>query len=96
MNLIVAKRNEVKFYSMKAGNEIKRNFTTEKTVGNDMKFRFKMFRNFFIVAHLSRGPPLKIHVTMVSCRSLCAMRLACKACSSHGMSPTFHGLVSSA
>ena len=53
-----------------------------------------VFRNFSIVTHLYRRPPLKIHVTMVNGRLVCLMWLACKAGSSYGMSPTFLGLAS--
>ena len=64
--------------------EAKRNFTTEK---NSTK---RNFVSKFFDRHLS-----KIYVSMVNC-AVCSMLLACKACLSNGMSPTFHDLVSSA
>ena len=48
------------------------------------------------VAAWSSAMPPSGNNNMVGDCSGCSMRLACKACSSHGMSPTFHGLVSSA
>ena len=72
------RRFETKFYLRK--NSSKRN---EKIFG------VKIFRNFSIVTHECHGPLSKIHVTMVDGRSLCWIRFACKACSSHGVESNF-------
>ena len=70
----------------------KRNFARK----NSSKQNKISFRNFSIVTHLCYRPPSLNHGTMVNGRLVRSVRLACKACSSHGMSPTFRGLVSSA
>ena len=78
-----AKRNKTKFYSMIGGSK-----------PNEISFR--NISNFFIVTHLCHLPSSKLRVTMVIGHSVRLMPLWCKARSSHGMSRTFHGLISSA
>ena len=81
-----SKQNKTKFTKL-----IKKQFKTKR---NEISFR--NISKFFIVTHLCYSPPSKIHVTMVSGRSVCSMCFSYKACLSHGMSPIFHRLVSSA
>ena len=83
MNFTGAKRNEILL--------LEKPFETKRN-----EISFQIFRIFSTVTHSCHCLPSKIHVTMVKGRSVCSMRLACKACSSPGMSPTVHGSVPSA
>ena len=67
----------------------------ERRFETKQNFVLKYFEIFFIVTHLCHHLSSKALVMMENGRSMCLMRLSCKACSSHGISPIDYGLVSS-